>query len=177
MPQTMSRNPRDGEFARVCALLPTLTPAELEQVRLRVGFLGEPGGEPVAGRPARDDDHDWLLRGIEDELRRRGLLGATARLPAAKLVPTWAKISLAVRADLDRAVARGGRWRHPQVALGRCVARALASWLVAGRIRVTPRTMLQNVDKIMVALDDAFPGYVEAGLLHCALDPGLAGAE
>jgi hypothetical protein len=169
----MSKKTGDSEFARICAVLPVLTPAELEQVRARAGFLA---GTATTGSPRPADEPDWLVRGIEDELRRRGLLG-TGKLPATKLVPAWAATSAAVRADLRRAVERTRPWRHPWAALGRAAARALASWLVAAHIPVTPRTMLLNADKTLLALDAAFPGYVEAGLLHCALDPKLVGVD
>lgn len=166
------------EFSRICALLPELTPEELAELRLRAKFLGGSTAPPVAPEKPRDrSEADWLLRGIEDELRRRGVTGS-GRLPVDRIAPGWSKTSAGVRADLRSHVERGGaHWRHPWAALGRVAARTLADYLARGRVKVTPRTMLLNADKIMAALDDQFPGYVESGMLHCCLDPKLVGSE
>lgn len=166
-----------NDYAKICELLPRLTAEQLAQVRLRAKFLDENASPaPRAERPAAraaEDDYDWLARGIEDELRRRGLLGS-GRLPAERIVPGWTATSAAVREDLRRHLEVGGhKWRHPWVALGRVAARVLADYLTAGRVRVMPRTMLQNTDKMLLAIDSQFPGYLASGMLHCCLDPRL----
>jgi hypothetical protein len=174
----MTRNPKDAEFARVCAELPKLTPAQLEQVRLRAGFLAGTSGTRDA-TPAlvhAPEDDDWLLRGIEAELRRRGVLGR-GRVPAARLVPDWAARSAKARADLLGYLRSGaGGSARDEAALGRLAARALADYLARGRVPVGPKTLLANVDKVLSAIDAAFPGYLEAGLLRCCLDPAAVGA-
>lgn len=173
----MTKTVARPEFSRICALLPELTPAELAAVRLRAGFLG--GGSGAA--PAQEDHFtdDWLLRGLEDELRRRGLLGR-GRAPVVRLVPDWAKRSAKVRTDLLGFLGflgrSGGGVKRSEAALGRLAARALADYLAAGRVPVSPKTLLTNVDKVLLAIDAAFPGYLEAGLLGCCLDPALVGA-
>ncbi len=164
----MNQNAHKEDFADLCKMLPSLSGQEREQVRLRLGQLSpQPtlGGEP-----------DWLLRGIEDELRRRGLLGS-GHLPAVRIYAKWPTLSEDVRADLQERLGIGGRKRRaPWAALGRLAARSLADYLTGGGIRVSPRTMLQNADKVFVAIDDQFPGYMEAGVLRCCLDPKLVGA-
>lgn len=160
-----------AEFDHICEVLPRLTPRQLEQVRLRLGFLAPDEAVPPTAR----EDHDWLLRGLEAELRRRGVLGR-GRVPAERIVPDWRKTSTTVRDDLVAAL--GGR---PDVrrldALGRLVARTLADYLAGGGVPVGPKTLLTNAGKALVALDAQFPGYAEAGLLGCCLDPRLVGVD
>lgn len=170
----MSKHAAGDEFAELCAALPGLTPAQLDALRLRVAFLRGEDAPPTAPGGPRADGADWLARGIEDELRRRGLLGS-GRLPATKLRSDWAEVSKRLRADLLAALGEAGERKTS--ALGRLAARALADWLAAGRVPVSPRTMVGNAEKVFAALDAAFPGYVGAGLLRCCLDPKLVGAD
>lgn len=165
--------PATRGFSDLCASLTELTPAELEQVRLRAAFLS--GGSAASPAALDDVDDDWLLRGIGEELKRRGVTGS-ARMQADQVDPRWREKSAQLRADLVRA--HGGTvGARTATALGRMVARALADWLVAARVPLGPRTMLKNVGSAWVAIEEAFPGYVEAGMLRCCLDPELIGMD
>jgi hypothetical protein len=44
--------------------------------------------------------------------------------------------------------------------------RCLASDMRTRGLEVTPRKILENLERLYIAIDTAFPGYVEAGLLH-----------
>lgn len=166
----MSKN---GEFAKLCAALPGLSPDELAQLRLRIGFLARDTPAPAAGT-RRTSGSDWLLRGIGDELHRRGLSGS-GKIPAQKLRADWDEVSARMQADLLHAL--GDKGDRSTGALGALTARVLADWLAAGRVPISPKTMLQNVEKVFTALDEAFPGYVQAGMLRCCLTPELVGVE
>lgn len=162
----------EGSLIRICEALPQLTAKELEQVRLRLGYL-TPAEERDAA-PAHEE-HDWLLRGIEEELRRRGVMGA-ARLAPERIVNGWKTTSTTTRRDLIAAL--GGRPDPRRLAaLGSLVARTLADYLAAGGVPVSPKTLLANAGKALVALDGQFPGYAEAGLLGCCLDPRMVGED
>lgn len=165
----MNKTAATSEFDRVCAALTQLSPDELEKVRTRAGFLAGDQGS----KRSSVDDRDWLLRGIEDELRRRGIIGRGA-LPAERIAPGWKKTSAAARADLEHALGDPADPRR-LAALGALAARTLADYLAGGGVPVTPRTMLVNAGKVLTALDAQFPGYAEAGLLGCCLDAGLVG--
>lgn len=169
-------NQHEPNFDDVCNALTRFSSSELEDVKRRVNFLNG-GKEKAPSTKPQSAAYDWLLAGIEEELRRRGLIGRGA-LPASRICPKWEEMSETVRADLKAHLEMGGkRWRHPWVSLGRLSARVLADYLSAGQIKVSPRTMLNNADKILMALDDQFPGYAAAGMLHCCLDPKLVGVD
>jgi hypothetical protein len=183
------------EYAQLRKLLPKISKQETQELRLLLNAF-----EPDAG----DDNADWLLLGIGDELRRRGL--GCPRL-TVKFVNSIAPNALAqtatVRATLESSLQRSGsslstlEW----LALGRVCAESLATLLEGWTddakqtskevramdeeefmarnfeeerpkrqtrrppIRVSVQTMLRNVAKIPEALDAAFPGYLESGLV------------
>lgn len=159
-----------GRFEELCAALPELSEEQLRAVRLRVDFLL---GAPATPAPVSGGWDDWLLRGLEHELRRRGILGR-GRLPVARLAPKWPQTSAQLRADLTGAYGPGFGPRA-EAALGKLVAVALVDWMTAVRVPVGPATVLRNVGNVWVALDEAFPGYVGAGMLRSCLDPGQVG--
>jgi hypothetical protein len=161
------------ELRQVCELLSRLNKSELGEVRTRAGFLG---GSEETGSKSTSQVHDWLLAGVEAELHRRLGIKRLPRALVKRHKPDWDRVSSTLMEDLREQLERGGRWRHPWTALGQMAARALADWLVNCGIPVGPRTMLQNIERIWDALEDQYPGYVRAGLLHCALDPRLVGA-
>lgn len=164
------------DYRRVCEALPQLSREELADLRRRATFLmGGRAQDGEAQQPARDD-RDWLLRGIEDELRRRGVTGRRP-LVVDRILPSswpWAEVSAAARSDLTAAL---GAPPDPRqlAALGQLAARCLATLLESRDIPVGPRTMLRSADRTMEAVDAQFPGYAARGLLHCALQPDLVG--
>lgn len=129
----------------------------LHSIGTRVELQGDP----------TDDVGDYLLEGIYAELRRRGLLGRHERLQQRHFPPDFRRASAAVRRRLDEIMgAMAPAERH---ALGCTIAECTARWLKQRRVPVTRFTMMRNVDKVFVALDFSFPGYLEAGLLRSIL--------
>lgn len=156
-------------YDEVIKLLPKLTPEELQKVHVRVkGYLSVAGG--ATGRVTSDtpnfhnNDHDWLMDGIYSELRRRGLLGEKQRLPKSVIPSTYEAKAAGVRMLLlSYQKDKSGRLC---AALGQTAARALAEYIELDlKFTVSPKMMFMLVDKIPVALDTAFPGYLTAGLL------------
>lgn len=171
----MTKNANKTNYSRVCDALPQLTEAELEQVRLRLNHLSKGGTQSSPKRANSSTDDDWLLAGIETELRRRGLLGR-GHLPAPKIVNGWAETSATVRANVVRFMGGGDVDRRECAALGTLLGRVLADYVTHHRrLTVSPRTLLQAAPAALTALDAAFPGYAEAGLLRCCLDPEALG--
>jgi len=152
-----------AEYAAILRALPHLKPEELLAVKARVnGALSLRGGA-VPTPPAPLNDEDYLLAGIEAELRRRGLLGQRADLAyLVKQNANFGARSAEVRAGLINCGAVNATER---AALGLLAARALAAYLERGHVPVAPTTLLNNVAKVPVAIDASFPGYLEAGLL------------
>jgi hypothetical protein len=178
-------------FEKVCALLPKLSGEELSKVKHRVQFLSNPStpdnryGEEPPKRETKvktkkeamkraSPGYDWLAAGFEAELRRRGVLGQEQRLGADRIRTDWASASEEMRTALGKHLAQSPG-RTPWIAFGSLAARALAIYLEKGRVPVGPKTMVQNVDKVLLALEGQYPGYMEAGLLHSCLDPKLVG--
>jgi hypothetical protein len=64
-------------------------------------------------------------------------------------------------------------------ALVELALRCLASDLHTRGIEATPKRLIDNLERIYIAIDHAFPGYVEAGLLHelIRLTPERVAAE
>lgn len=139
--------------------LPKLTKAELAQVKVRATFLLGDASTEIA------TSQDWLLDGVTLELRRRGLWPHSSALPKRFLPSNYAETASHVREHLLKGVGAAKLRPHEGMALGSVAAAALADYLVRGRIPVTSKTLLLNLDKIPVALEAAFPGYWAAALL------------
>jgi hypothetical protein len=70
---------------------------------------------------------------------------------------------------LDDFVADVKPVRHPdddRAALTALTLRCLASDMQLRNVEVTPKKILDNLQRLYTAVDAAFPGYIEAGLLH-----------
>ena len=151
------------------ALIHRLSPGELRDLQLKASaLLSDAPADARGGGQAQitrsDSGIDWLLCGIEAELRARGVLFNGSRLRADLICPKYAALSRPAMATL-----RAGLGRHPRAsdlaALGRLAAECLADYLTSMRVPVTPRTMLQHAGDAAAAVDAAFPGYLASGML------------
>ena len=154
---------------QVASLLLDLQPDELKQIRLRVTTLLS--GKTAAVLSGKPVTQDWLLEGITLELRRRGLWSQKAKLPVKGLAPNYLDAASLICEQLLKAM-QGPMPATLQMQLGLLVARALADYLLLIHVPVGPKTMLQNVDKLLLAVDESYPGYVEAGILRLCLSGG-----
>lgn len=152
------------EYKIAVKLLPRLSHQELTDLRLRLdAFLKiEKGATSAADfNPAED----WLLSGIETELRRRALW-SNGPLPTKLLPRSWAGRSNAVRELLLWKIKRQVPLRAAEkLALGQVAARALAEYLSRGSVPLGPRVMVERIESVPAAIESAFPGYLKAGLL------------
>lgn len=150
------------------ALIYRMSPGELRDLRARTSALLSDDA-PAAEQSSRPDhDVDWLLCGIEAELRARGMLTSGFRLRADVICPKYAALSRPAAATLRDAVGKNPRARV-LAALGRMTAECLAAHLEAMRVPVTPRTMLQHAGDAAAAVDAAFPGYLASGMLRMCI--------
>jgi hypothetical protein len=146
---------------QILSSIPKLSPEELEEVRQRVMALSAVNGVMV--------QDDWLLSGILHLLDDRGL-GDT--------IPTHFKIinrrqfhgylgkSEKVRNTIIKAIPNLKKLE--KLSLGRILAKCLAGKIEEFR-PVTLNAMLQHVDLTLSALDQNFPGYLQAGMLWILL--------
>lgn len=154
---------KDVAFREVLKRLPLLTVDQLKVVQVRSTLLS---GGVVA--PEVFEDNDWLLAGIVEELRRRGLWLHKYPIPAKLIPDAYRKASGAARVHLERGCS-GTLRTAEKLALSKAAASALADYLIRAKVPVGPKTLLANVDKLPVALEAAFPGYWGIGMLSACL--------
>ena len=150
----------NSDLTLVLKNLPKLGRPDLEKVRQRVVFL-----LGVAASKGHSPEQDWLLDGITNELRRRGLWARTSTIPAKLLPDGYAEKSAVVREHLLKGLAKPNPKPVERMALGGLAAAALADYLTKVQVPVGPKTLLNNVEKIPLALEESFPGYWAQKLL------------
>jgi hypothetical protein len=141
--------------------LPQLSASERQRLRQALDFLGT---KKVSATPSSTED--WLLPGIERELRRRGL--SFAKLTPAlvrRTAPNYVEDATAFcqyYGEKLRKAEPGLKHAH-FLALGAVFARALADYLpqrLPPNVVVGAQTMLQNVSKLPDAIQASFPDYL-----------------
>ena len=142
--------------------LPKLGRPDLEKVRQRAVFLLGVAAPTTKGAPP---EQDWLLDGIISELRRRGLWARTSVIPVKMLPEGYANKSAVVRLHLSKGLTKPNLRPVERMALGRLAAAALADYLTKVQVPVGPKTLLNNIDKVPLALEESFPGYWAQKLL------------
>lgn len=148
----------------VLSCLPKLGPEELQTVRKKVSAnLSLCGGATVSAPSFNFSEPDYLFDAIKAELRRRGQLKRDGGIAASQVPSAYQSSASEVRQLLKQHV--GDISAREYAALGMAAIRALASYLERGRVPVSAKTLMLNVSKVPLALDDAYPGYLEAGLL------------
>lgn len=157
------------QLADALAAVRKLTSVETRQLIEAIRLHGDTDATIVARQSG-----DWLLPGLEHELRRRGLL-ARPHITVewvAHLSPDYVTESELVRKMLKSKLQK--TMTHAELLnLGRTAAKALANYvenerLVPGRT-LGPRTLFQHVKDIPVALNRSFPGYVAGGMLSALI--------
>ncbi len=56
-------------------------------------------------------------------------------------------------------------------AMRRFLLDCLCRWLKGANVPVSPKTVLQNIDKLEYAADQEYPGYIDAGILSFLITP------
>jgi|HubBroStandDraft_2_1064218.scaffolds.fasta_scaffold189304_3 hypothetical protein len=153
--------------AEILTLLPKLSVADLVEVQTAIKFAGTLAGTSVAP----DLHSDWVLNGIASYLIRKGMIPAQGAIQALRRRDSY-KGYLGKLAQIMPFLARleasaGTLTRHrPRLAI--VLADALAAWLER-RGMLSVSAMLQHIDKIAEAVDESYPGYVEANLFGMIL--------
>ena len=149
----------EGEYQSIVASLPTMTKAQLTDLRRQILFFidnKESGGI---------ENRDWLLDGIVAVLRERGvghMIPANFRVRKASSYAGYETQADRVRMVLTQAIPN--MTVTQQQSIGVIAARALADY-ISGWSEVTFDSLLRNVAKIPESLDAAFPGYLDSGML------------
>src|ERR1022692_4074394 len=137
--------------------LPQLSGSERQKLRQALDFLGTK--KHASAEDSRSTE-DWLLPGIEHELRRRGLSFPLTPPNINRLAPRYAEDAKAVCAQLGKRLrVPGVEIKHVHLlAFGRLVARAIAEGLPP-EVPVAPKTVLRNVGNAVAAVEATYPGY------------------
>lgn len=147
--------------------LGTLEPRDLRQVALKTKALLALNGHSTApnseDRFSTENGDDYLMEGIYAALRREGLLSPGRRVPQRSIPPGYAQKSADVRVMLESRLDKLSR--QDKVALGQLCGEALLKNMKRIGCPLTPSAALDRVHRIPLALDDAYPGYLKAGLL------------
>lgn len=152
---------------QVLTILPKLTEAELAEVGRRLSV-----NRALAGPPAEGDD--WLFSGIVAELKRRGILSASAKPVKSsfrRAAPNYDREAASAR----DALVRGLNYRPTPVdllSLGTLAARSLADDLEGGPAPICLAVMAQNVQRVVGAVDKDFPDYLRCRQLGFILKGG-----
>lgn len=157
------------ELNAVLSAVRKLTAAERRFVVKLIRQLD--GVELSASGYSRHSD-DWLLPGLEYELRRRGVL--LVPLSPDKLgrwAPNYVRDSAEIRKALKEKLNKTVN-QAELLALGRMCARSLADYLIARApegLTLGPKMLLGGINETAVALNKAFPGYLAGGQLAVLL--------
>ena len=142
--------------------LPKLGRPDLEKVRQRTVFLLGVAAPTTKGN---HPEQDWLLEGFTNELRRRGLWARIYTIPAKLLPDGFAEKSTRIRDHLLKGLTKPNPRPVERMALGSLAAAALADYLTKVQVPVGPKTLLNNIEKVPLALEESFPGYWAQKLL------------
>jgi predicted secreted protein len=155
-----------SRFPEVVAALPHLSRVELDQLALRLQALR--GGSKLAKIVNKNQSpDDWLLHGVELELRRMGISNKYLVRGWKTFAASYGERAEAIREKLEQHMGEG-MTQAEKIALGRMAARALADYL-RPIATISPKLMLSNIDKVLVALDQSYPDYLRTGMLRFLL--------
>lgn len=161
----MNPNP---DLTIILAKLPMLTErSELEQVKLRLdALLSTTTTKSIKTRTLHVD---WLTEGIIGEMRRRGLVAKKHVDPFRP--DSYANSVTEVQAWL---LTKSSRALTPpeKLLLGSIVAHALADFLPTDKSPLTLRRMFYAISRVGEALEWAFPGYLQSGMLDFLIRTG-----
>ena len=145
------------KFNEILTSLPRLSPEELSEVRQRVTALSSLDGIVVTD--------DWLLQGIVQVITDRGLgdtVPARFRITNRRQFHGYLDKAEKVRNTVLQAFPEARK--IDKISLGRLLAQSLATRIEEFR-SLSLNAMLQHVDLALPALDQSFPGYLQAGFL------------
>jgi hypothetical protein len=151
--------PLNVNLKDILAALPSLKPEELAQVQARLALL--------AAKPK--DGEDWLLQGISIELKRRGLWSGPSTLPRRMLPTGYAEKAEVTRAFLLKGLGKKAPRGVELIALGALAGAAIVELLTRRGIPVSPTSVLNALNRVGPALEEAFPGYWASAALGVCL--------
>ncbi len=134
---------------------------QLEELRSKALFLIQLRSKSTQGI----EDSDWLLAGILTELTYRGLISEKDRFRVKKATSFrgFQTKSEKVRELLENSAPELNNIEKK--ALGQICGRELAYYLTYNGNDVSLHLLLEHVDLTLMAMDKAFPGYLQSRML------------
>lgn len=157
--------PPRATFDQIMAGLGYLNKTQLRAVEAKAKFFGQ--HERRTG-PTTIENEDWLKIGILSELTNRGLDGRDFRIKKDSSFASFNTQSENVRSILLKAVEplTAVQCRALGGVAAECLAKYILTWRHEGKsFEVTRETMFRYASRIPQAINWAFPGYLESGLL------------
>jgi len=147
-----------ADFDTIVGKIPSMTKQQMTDLRRRLLFF-------MGNQKDSVPDQDWLLQGIIEVLRERGIgqmVPPNFRIKNVKSFGEYETQADRVRELLSTAIPNMGLTE--QLALGVLCARALATYL--GKFtEISLHSMLFYVARVPEALDDSYPNYLASGTL------------
>jgi hypothetical protein len=136
-----------------------LTPADRRKIVLAI--KAQDGDAPVGRGP----DQDWLLSGLERVmLHNQIIMTPLSRKAITALAPAFPTNSKLIRGELVRHY-KPNPTPTELLALGRITAACLFDYLKEFFPSIDAALMLKRIDHVGIALNAAYPGYIQSGFL------------
>lgn len=138
-------------YEQMKTALPQLTITQLKDLSNRCRAL--------IGRET--SDNDWLLEGIIDELKLQAVpIPPISKIKASNVFPSYAEKSKAVRELLEQSPLTRLQKRQLAKICTKCLIDYLRSFS-----EVSLATVMLYIDRMPVAIERSFPGYLASNLL------------
>lgn len=153
------------QFRRWSAKATDLTEAQKQDMRARLNGLSNGHASPAS---------DWLFDGICDSLKSHGLLSDLGKrlLMQGRAYKSYCKHTPGLQSELLKLLGNKPS-RHMRTVLAQLSGDCLIAWCKYRVGSVSAAIVLVNTAHIMEALNNAFPGYIAAGMFHVALSGKL----
>lgn len=152
------------EYKKLLMDLTRLDDHQAQQVQARLTLRQQAKG--VTTPKEHHLERDYLLQSIEETMRAKGY-GRPSDKRLQKELAFYRSVRKEVLAPL--AEITGPLSAQHQLLFGRLCARALVKYLTSQRGEISYRIVLLGVEQLRDALDAAFPGYIDAGLLSLVI--------
>lgn len=154
---------------QIVILLPQLTNKEKRDLRLLVDSQVKSSLESKINKVEKD----WLLPGIERQMRQRGLLCvAVPPRQIGRNAPFYEKDAASVRSWFEKRISGPKRLQYANfLEFGEILAEALIDYLrvIRSKKPIDIWNVLWRVKFIPAAIEWSYPGYLSAGMFHMTL--------
>ena len=151
---------------KILADLPHLSGEELERVRSQLGVVQSLGGKAAPapkGSRAKTGDDDLALSVLAAYVKDKGVDYSTAGMLRKSNGYSAFREKVPV---VFAFISQGARTRPEQLGLLRIGIELLYENLVQMGVSVSARTVMAHFHRVPAVINEAYPGYATAGLLH-----------